>query len=161
MKFDFTTETPEVRYRLLSNFVGPRPIALVSTTGKNGPNAAPMSFFNVFSHDPAILILGIQKRLDGRDKDTVANIQSTGSFVVNMVDMAIAEGMLICGLPFEPGVDEIATAGLTKRPGVHVPVPSIAESPCVMECITQEVIDYGRRDHSGQGRAHGRPRRLP
>ncbi|WP_281984867.1 flavin reductase family protein [Thalassorhabdomicrobium marinisediminis] len=145
MKFDFTTEAPEVRYRLLSNFVGPRPIALVSTMGKNGPNAAPMSFFNVFSHDPAILILGIQKRLDGRDKDTVANIQSTGSFVVNMVDMAIAEGMLICGLPFEPGIDEIATAGLTKRPGVHVPVPSIAESPCVMECVTEEVIDYGRR----------------
>ena len=88
MDFDFTALPDNDLYRLLTNFVGPRPIALVSTANEDGsPNAAPMSFFNVFSHDPAIVILGIQPRLDGVEKDTVQNIRRTGEFVVNMVEI--------------------------------------------------------------------------
>ena len=38
-------------YKLLVNTVLPRPIALVTTVdGKGRANAAPFSFFNVFSH---------------------------------------------------------------------------------------------------------------
>jgi hypothetical protein len=49
MAFDFTRIEPQDRYRLLTNFVGPRPIALVSTRSEGGRgNAAPMSFFNVW-----------------------------------------------------------------------------------------------------------------
>lgn len=59
MDFDFTRLSPQDRYRLLTNFVGPRPIALVTTRSEGGhANAAPMSFFNVFSQDPPIVILG-------------------------------------------------------------------------------------------------------
>ena len=65
MDFDFTQTAAQDRYRLLTNFIGPRPIALVTTLSAAGHNnAAPMSFFNVFSHDPAIVILGIQTRPD-------------------------------------------------------------------------------------------------
>ena len=113
MDFDFTTLPPDDRYRLLTNFVGPRPIALVTTLAEDGStNAAPMSFFNVFSHDPAILALGIQPRLDGRQKDTVANIRRTGDFVVHVVERDLAQPMLVCGLGVEPGVDELKLAGL-------------------------------------------------
>ena len=70
MEFDFTKLDPQSRYRLLTNFIGPRPIALVTTRSQAGHNnAAPMSFFNVFSHDPAIVVLGIQPRLNGEEKD--------------------------------------------------------------------------------------------
>lgn len=146
MEFDFTSLDAQVRYRLLSNFVGPRPVALVSSTGtQGGQNAAPMSFFNVFSHDPPIIILGIQTRPDGHVKDTVLNIRETGEFVVNMVDMALAPGMLICSLPFDRGVDEIRTAGLTPVPGVSVRAPRIAEAPCALECRVERLIDFDRR----------------
>lgn len=146
MDFDFTKLDKEVRYRLLSNFVGPRPIALVSTDGSSGGrNAAPMSFFNVFSHEPPIVVLGIQTRPDGAIKDTVANIRETGEFVVNMVDMNIAAGMLICGLSFDSDVDEILTAGLTPVAGNLVAAPRIAESPCAMECRVERIIDFDRR----------------
>ena len=108
MEFDLTKLEPMDRYRLLTNFVGPRPIALVTTRSAAGhTNAAPMSFFNVFSHDPAILALGIQPRLDGREKDTMANIRRTGEFTVNMVDMALSRTMLVTGLGVEPEVDEL------------------------------------------------------
>lgn len=117
MEFDFTTLEPQSRYRLLTNFIGPRPIALVTTRSEAGHNnAAPMSFFNVFSHDPPIVVLGIQPRLNGEEKDTMANIRRTGEFVVNMVDMTISEHMLVCGLGFDSEVDELSMAQLTPAP---------------------------------------------
>jgi flavin reductase (DIM6/NTAB) family NADH-FMN oxidoreductase RutF len=146
MDFDFTRLPDDDRYRLLTNFVGPRPIALVSTIDADGRhNAAPMSFFNVFSHEPPILILGIQPRGDGTPKDTVANLRRSGEFVVHMVDMAIARAMLVTGRDVPPGVDEIALAGLTAVPSRQVAAPRIAESPCAMECRTEQIIDYPRR----------------
>ncbi len=146
MDFDFTSLPDEDRYRLLTNFVGPRPIALVSTIDAEGRhNAAPMSFFNVFSHEPPIVILGIQPREGGSPKDTVANLRRSGEFVVHMVDMAIARAMLVTARDVPPGVDEIALAGLTAVPARQVAVPRIAESPCAMECRTEQIIDYPRR----------------
>lgn len=146
MAFDFTRMEANDRYRLLTNFIGPRPIALVSTLSETGQdNAAPMSFFNVFSHDPALVILGIQTRPDGVEKDTVRNIRRDGEFVVNMVDMALADGMLVCGLPVAADVDEIALAGLTAAPCHHIRARRIVESPCAMECRVDRFLEYGRR----------------
>lgn len=144
--FDFTRLEAKDRYRLLTNFIGPRPIALVSTLSETGQdNAAPMSFFNVFSHDPALVILGIQARPDGQQKDTVRNIRRDGEFVVNMVDMALADAMLICGLPVAADVDEVALAGLTSAPCQHIRARRIVQSPCAMECRVDRLLEYGRR----------------
>lgn len=146
MEFDLTKLEPQDRYRLLTNFVGPRPIALVTTRSPGGQaNGAPMSFFNVFSHDPAILALGIQPRLDGRDKDTVANIRRTGQFTVNMVDMPLAQTMLICGLGVDTEVDELELAGADTAPGVQVASPWLPASPCAMECRVDQLIEYPKR----------------
>ena len=50
-------------YKLLVNTVLPRPIALVTTVDEKGrANAAPFSFFNVFSHAPPLVVLGIEGR---------------------------------------------------------------------------------------------------
>lgn len=146
MDFDFTRLPDADRYRLLTNFVGPRPVALVSTVEDGGRhNAAPMSFFNVFSHEPPIVILGIQPRADGAPKDTVANLRRSGEFVVHMVDMALSQAMLITGRDLPPGEDEIALAGLTAVSARQVAAPRIAEAPCAMECRVEQIIDYPRR----------------
>ena len=98
MKIDFQEISPRERYKLLSSTVIPRPIALVSTRGIDGvDNAAPYSFFNVFSEDPPILILGLQNKDDGAPKDTARNILDTGEFVVNLIDRKMAEAMNNCG----------------------------------------------------------------
>lgn len=146
MEFDFAQLPEKDRYRLLCSFVGPRPIALVTTVdAAGGKNAAPMSFFNVFSHDPPLLILGMQMRPDGKSKDTVANIRRSGEFVVHMVDMAIAKEIIVTGINFPSDVDEIEVSGLTSLPSVKVAPPRIQESPCAMECRVSQILDYGRR----------------
>jgi flavin reductase (DIM6/NTAB) family NADH-FMN oxidoreductase RutF len=59
-----------LRYKLLTALVVPRPIALVTSVGPDGVvNAAPFSFFNVFSEDPALVVLGLQARPDGTPKE--------------------------------------------------------------------------------------------
>jgi flavin reductase (DIM6/NTAB) family NADH-FMN oxidoreductase RutF len=146
MEFDFAALPPEDRYRLLTNFVGPRPIALVTTRSTQGvANAAPMSFFNVFSHEPPIVALGIQPRQSGSEKDTMANLRLSGEFVVHMVDMELSQAMLVCGLAVDPLVDEIALAGLTEMPARKIAAPLIAQAPCAMECRVERIIDWPRR----------------
>lgn len=146
MQADFTQLPAADRYRLLTNFIGPRPIALVTTRAAAGhDNAAPMSFFNVFSQDPPIVILGIQRRGDGNEKDTVHNIRRTGQFCVNMVDLALAEAMILCGVNFAPDVDELAFAGLPAASCRQIGASRIATTPCAMECRVERIIDYPSR----------------
>ena len=146
MEFDFRILQASDRYRLLTSFVVPRPIALVTTRALSGhDNAAPMSFFNVFAQEPPILILGIQGRSGGVEKDTTANLRRTGEFVVNMVDASIADRMIICGTSLAPEVDELKLAGLTAIPALQVDAARVAESPCAMECRVEQIIDYPGR----------------
>ena len=136
MEFDFSKFSSKDRYKLLSSTVIPRPIALVSTIDENGVcNSAPYSFFNVFAEDPATCVIGIAKRLvDGGRKDTSRLIRESGEFVVNMVDMDIAEGMNISAIDFAPEVDEFSLSGFTPVASRLVAPPRIAESPVSFEC---------------------------
>lgn len=133
--FDFATLTGRERYKLLIGSVVPRPIAWVTTVDRDGRvNAAPYSFFNCLSADPAILALGVEFRPDTRQKDTGRNVRDTQAFTVNIVPAHLADAMNVTATAFESGVDELAMAGLTARPGVKVPCPAIAESPAAFEC---------------------------
>lgn len=143
MIYDFAALAPMDRYKLLSGCIVPRPIALVSThDGKGRNNAAPYSFFNVMSHEPPIIVLGIEQRRQDTPKDTVGNIRLTNDFVVNLVDMKIAEAMNVCAIDFDNGFDEFAAAGLTPAPCSKIGAPRIAEAPVAMECTLLDELRY-------------------
>ena len=142
--FAFAALSPRERYKLLIGAVVPRPIALVTTISKDGiVNAAPFSFFNCLSADPAILALGVEYRPTGPQKDTGRNVRDTLAFTVNIVSDAMAEAMNICAVPFEAGIDELAQAGLTARAGTAVPCPRIAEAPAAFECRQHTTLGIG------------------
>jgi flavin reductase (DIM6/NTAB) family NADH-FMN oxidoreductase RutF len=143
----FADLAPIERYKLLCAAICPRPIALVTCVSPTGVvNAAPFSFFNVFSEDPALIVLGLQHRAreygSRYAKDTSRNIAQAGMFVVNMVDEALAEAMNITAMDFPPDVSEIDAAGLTLKPGVTLPVPRIAEAPFAFECKRHSVLTF-------------------
>ena len=121
LSIDFDRITPRERYKLLIGSVVPRPIALVTTRHPDGTvNAAPFSFFNCLSADPAVLALGVENQSDMSFKDTTLNIRLTEEFVVNIVDHAMMVAMNVCAVPFPPHVDELVEAGLTPVPGEAV-----------------------------------------
>lgn len=143
--FDFDSLGEHERYKLLIGTVVPRPIALVTTIGPDGRvNAAPFSFFNCLSADPAIVALGIENRDDDTPKDTVRNIARTEEFTVNIVGNAILEAMNVCSVPFAAEVDELVEAGLTAVPGRRVATPWIGEAPAALECRRYVGLQIGR-----------------
>jgi flavin reductase (DIM6/NTAB) family NADH-FMN oxidoreductase RutF len=143
--FDFAALSARDRYKLLIGTVIPRPIAFVTTVDEAGRrNAAPFSFFNCLSADPAIVAIGVENHADMRFKDTGRNIRMTEEFTVNIVDDALLEAMNVCAVPFPPGVDELAVAGLAAMPGTHVACPRIAEAPASLECRRYMTLEVGK-----------------
>ncbi|CAM5221087.1 hypothetical protein ARD30_05820 [Bosea thiooxidans] len=135
-------------YKLLVNTVLPRPIALVTSVDAGGrANAAPFSFFNVFSHAPPLVVLGIEGRDNAPSplKDTMRNIRKTGSFVVNLVDRAMVEAMQICAIDFPGEIDEIEAAGLATAPSITIAAPRLAASPVQLECRETVSLSLGTR----------------
>jgi flavin reductase (DIM6/NTAB) family NADH-FMN oxidoreductase RutF len=145
LNFDLQKTDGSDAYRLLASVVVPRPIALVTSRDAEGRvNAAPFSFFNLMGSDPPVVALGIGDREPGRPKDTRANIERTGEFVINLVDERLAEAMNICGIDFPATVDEMTEAGLTQAACPSVSVPRIAESPVGIGCRLHSIVEVGR-----------------
>ena len=144
LNVDPNTLSRQDRYKLMCALVIPRPIALVTTISKDGiVNAAPFSFFNVFSDKPSIVALGVNSRPDGGMKDTSANINYKKEFVVHMVTYEIAEQMNISCVNFPPHISEIEEAGFTLRKSHILDTPSIAESLVALECKLHSITRLG------------------
>jgi flavin reductase (DIM6/NTAB) family NADH-FMN oxidoreductase RutF len=127
---------PLETYKLLIGLVIPRPIAWISTRSANGvANCAPFSFFNVFSEDPPLLVVGINPRAsDGAMKHSLKNIRRTGEFVVNLVDEATANAMHVSSEELAEDESEFEKAGLTEAPAALVRHPRIAQAAACLEC---------------------------
>lgn len=144
-RFDFAELGARERYKLLIGSVVPRPIAWVTTVDEQGrPNAAPFSFFNCLSSDPAILALGVENHSDMRFKDTGHNIRVTEEFTVNIVGFDNLAAMNVTAVPFGAGVNELEMAGLTMIPGEFVSSPQIAEAPVRFECKRHVTLNIGK-----------------
>ncbi len=148
MIIDPATLERRQRYRLLTSTVTPRPIAWISTRGKDGSlNLAPFSFFQALCGTPPLIMLSIGQR-QGRPKDTLRNIQETGEFVINIVTEALAEKMNLSSGEYTADVDEFALTGLTPVPSEVVCAPRVAESPINLECKLTQFVPLEGSDYS-------------
>src|ERR1700741_4794253 len=141
MEYAAADLSPRDRYKLLASFVLPRPIAWVTSLGPTGViNAAPFSFFNVFAEDPPLCMFAVNRRPDGRVKDTLVNIERTGEFVVNIADEALARAMHDSSGDFPPDIGEPNYLGLKLAPSSRIAAPRLADKPWAVECQTWEGI---------------------
>lgn len=126
--------------------VAPRPIAWVSTLGRDGtPNLAPYSFFNAFAQSPHYVAFG-----SGSRKDTLTNIEANGEFAVNLVSHGQREQMNTTSASVASSEDEFLLAAVEKAPCRMIKPPRVADSPASLECRLYQVIslpdDNGRAD---------------
>ena len=134
--------SPHERYKLLIGLVIPRPIAWISTRSANGvANCAPFSFFNVFSEEPPLCVIGINPRSDGAMKHSLKNIRRTREFVVNLVDEATANAMHVSSRELPEDESEFEKAGLREAPAALVQHPRIAEAAACLECRLERLIE--------------------
>jgi flavin reductase (DIM6/NTAB) family NADH-FMN oxidoreductase RutF len=144
MFFDFETLPASERYKLVVSTVVPRPVAWVVSQDTAGVvNAAPFSFFNVFTDSPVVIGIGIGPKPSGSFKDTLANIKALNQFVVCLVPHSHIHAMNATAIDFDAEVDELDEASLTKVPSTKIKVPRIGESPVALECETFQLIPVG------------------
>jgi flavin reductase (DIM6/NTAB) family NADH-FMN oxidoreductase RutF len=121
---------------MISAFV-PRPIAFVSTlSGKYGGNLAPFSYAGLFNHDPPIVgfsVVANARAHDGK-KDTLANIDESGDFVVHVMSEWYVEAANHCCGAFPRGEDEFDLSGLTRVKSDKVGPPRVGEAAVAFEC---------------------------
>lgn len=144
MDFDLNALPAQIGYKLLASTVTPRPIAWVTTKGKDGVvNAAPYSFFNAVGANPPTVVLGLLKDPERGFKDTARNILDTGEFVINLVTEANAEKMNITCIDAPGEVSEVDLAQLSMQPSKTVAPPQIADSPVSFECTNHASMVLG------------------
>lgn len=143
----FAELTREKRYKLLTGLVAPRPIAWITTVSETGiVNAAPYSFFNVVGDEPPLVMVSIDSRPAGGDKDTGRNIIASGEFVIHMVDEQRAAAMHASASPMPPTASEPDVLKLALTPSVMIAPPRIADAPIAFECRLWGDFDVpGRR----------------
>jgi flavin reductase (DIM6/NTAB) family NADH-FMN oxidoreductase RutF len=137
--FDPAALDPTAFYFLLNSVVVPRPIAWVSSRSPEGvDNLAPHSFFTVSSVAPPV----IQFTSVGR-KDSLANIEATGEFVVCLTPAALIAQVNATGTDFPPAVSEFDAVGLEREPSRRVAPPRVAASPVALECVLHHTVSFG------------------
>ncbi|MSP49907.1 MAG: flavin reductase family protein [Alphaproteobacteria bacterium] len=151
-----------LRHDPFKALVAPRPIGWISSLDAEGrANLAPYSFYNAMAADPPVVAFGTTMRpRESVHKDSHANIEATGEFVVNLATEALREQMNASSASLPAGADEFAHAGLETAPSRLVKPPRVAASPVALECRHLTTVELpcdtpGRANYAVFGRVVG------
>ncbi|MCV2888228.1 flavin reductase family protein [Ruegeria aquimaris] len=123
--------------------ITPRPIGWISTRAADGTNnLAPYSFFNGAAYVPPQVMFSTTGSKPDQDntKDTVANIEATGVFCVNIVEYAMRDAMNATSQTLPREVDEFAHAGLTPIECETIACARVAGAPAALECKLTQIV---------------------
>ncbi len=150
MEIDPKTLAHHKRYGLMISLIQPRPIAWVSTINAEGrPNLAPFSYFTGVSSKPCTVCFAPANNPGGAPKDTLANIEETKAFVVNIATESTDRKMVQSSAEYPRGVSEFEEAGLTPAPCTIVRPPRVKESPVSLECELRQVVKISKGPGGG------------
>ena len=124
--------------------VTPRPIGWISTRGRDGhDNLAPYSFFNAVAYTPPQVMFASTAGKHDRHfgKDTVANIDETGVFCVNIVSYDLRDAMNATSGSYNAEVDEFALAGLERAECETIACSRVAAAPAALECRLTQIVN--------------------
>lgn len=131
-------------YRLLTGVVVPRPIAWITSRDAVGRvNLAPFSAFTLVANDPPMVGVNIGLRA-GKRKDTSANIEETGEYVINVPSWESHELVHESSEPYGSDVDEARLLGIATIPSDLIDVPRLRDVPVSLECRLDRIVSFGR-----------------
>ncbi|OIQ64781.1 flavin reductase like domain protein [mine drainage metagenome] len=126
-----------------SAIISPRPIAWISTRDSAGhDNLAPYSFFNAVAYTPPQIMFATTgaKPDRPRGKDTLANIEDSGVFCVNIVEYAAREAMNESSGAYPATTDEFALASVERADCTTIACARVANAPASLECRLTQVV---------------------
>ena len=123
--------------------ITPRPIGWISTRSTDGiNNLAPYSFFNGVAYTPPqVMFASTGTKLDqDAGKDSIANIEATGVFCVNVVAFAHRDAMNASSASLPKQHDEFEYAGLTPVECKTIPCARVKGAPAALECKLTKIV---------------------
>ena len=124
----------ELNGKIWASLISPRPLALISTQDANGvPNIAPYNSYAGLATYPPMLGISFSQPKGGGEKNTLANIKSTGVFVINLVPRFLAD-LMNKSAEGDDITDDFARLDLNSAPGETVDCPRVIGSPASLEC---------------------------
>jgi len=140
---------PPLEHNPFKALLVPRPIAWISTRGRDGDNLSPYSFFGYLAPDVVFYAVG-GAHVDGGEKDALRDARDSGEFCVNTVPWALRGAMSASAAEVPHGTDEftLPVAGESRAPGAEVVKAACAHvgAPCVggaalrLECRVLEFV---------------------
>lgn len=125
----------------ISEQIFPRPVLLVCTVdGKGKENVMPASFSMPVSFNPKFLAVSISP-----NRYTFVCLKETGEFTANVATAGLFEQVKYCGSVSGRDVDKLSCSGLRREPSVKVRPPTLADCPISLECVVEDMREFG--DH--------------
>ncbi|HEX5801429.1 MAG TPA: flavin reductase family protein [Azospira sp.] len=119
----------------------PGPVVLLTTAGRDGPDAMAMSWHTMLEFEPPLVGCVISNR-----DYSYGRIKRSRECVLNIPTVDLAAQVVGCGNTSGAEVDKFARFGLTARPAKQVAAPLIDECYASLECRvadTRAVNRYG------------------
>ncbi|GAA6190307.1 flavin reductase family protein [Phaeobacter sp. NW0010-22] len=139
--------------------ITPRPIGWISSRNNQGTNnLAPYSFFNGVAYEPPQVMFASTgaKSDQNNTKDSLANIEDTGVFCVNIVEFAMRDAMNASSAALDKDFDEFEHAGLTPVDCETIDCARVAGVPAALECkLTQITTLPGQSNRVAFGEVVG------
>jgi flavin reductase (DIM6/NTAB) family NADH-FMN oxidoreductase RutF len=143
MIFDCRSLSASTLYPLLAGTIVPRPIAWVSTIDTAGhSNLAPFSFFQLVSDAPPTLMISVNRKADGKAKDTSVNVQATQQLIVHLVSPSQLAFMNASAANFAAGTSEIDALHIPTVAATMVKPPRLADCLVSFECELVSLTPY-------------------
>jgi len=123
--------------------ITPRPIGWISSRAADGSNnLAPYSFFNGVAYTPPQVMFASTGSKDDQPgtKDSLANIEETGVFCVNIVAYEMRDAMNASSELLPKEVDEFDHAGLTSVECDTINCARIDGAPAALECKLTQIV---------------------
>ncbi|MQA81828.1 MAG: hypothetical protein GEV10_25720 [Streptosporangiales bacterium] len=132
---------------LFRQAIGPRPLAIVSTTGRFGITHLYVTewYSSACSYPPTQYFSIDPEAEEWRGGELLDHLRANRDFVLNGVDEALAPALAIIEGPRDPDSSALQRARLTAIPSTQVGSPRVKESPTQLECRVLDIFSVGNR----------------
>ena len=141
MLLDYSEESTINKYKLMSDTVVPRPIAWIVTKENGIINAAPFSYFIPLSSSPATVIVSIGHKVDGSQKDSLANILKNKKATICFVNKNNVEQAALSATSLEKNESEIKKYEIEVNEVLEDYPPMISSSQSALFCDYYSTVE--------------------
>lgn len=123
--------------------LSPVPAVMVSCAGREGnPNLITLAWAGTVCSDPPMVSISVRK-----SRYSYSLIESTGEFVINLVDKKLVKAADFCGVKSGRDIDKFAVCGLHAIPAPPLTyAPALQEAPAFLCCRVEKILPLGSHD---------------